>query len=433
MFADAIAAAAATCRTRCAPTRGWCSPRIRSRCGRRPRCGPDLYSRQVAYAARLVAAAAGYADYDQVWQSRSGPPQVPWLEPDVADHLTTLAERAPRPSSSVRSGSSPTTSRWCGISTTSCASRPRHAGIAFARAATPNADRRFARLAVDLIDELRDGREPARVVGAGCRCRAARLQRSTASLCTPDCGPSLARPGRLQDRADRGHPRRAHHRWRAAAAHRWRSAPPTTLCSPIGISPALTVMIASTCAAFSSTRKRARRRVVGNPVLPGGFQHLLDEPARIVDVRRRAARPAARRARRRPTAPPSAARTRPRRGRGVRRPALPGSEYTVHDSAGQLGRPRIRHRRRRRRTRSRGPGRPLVAGGSPVTMIASPAVRASRWNWVPAASPRTSPGTGSTTAIAGAAAGDGPAAVRSVCSSDTAPAVGRHPATAGRC
>ncbi len=31
-------------------------------------------------------------DYDQVWQSRSGPPQVPWLEPDVADHLTTLAE-----------------------------------------------------------------------------------------------------------------------------------------------------------------------------------------------------------------------------------------------------------------------------------------------------------------------------------------------------
>src|SRR5262249_54057161 len=35
--------------------------------------GPNLYSRQVAYAARLVAAAAGYADYDVVWQSRSGP------------------------------------------------------------------------------------------------------------------------------------------------------------------------------------------------------------------------------------------------------------------------------------------------------------------------------------------------------------------------
>ena len=36
-------------------------------------------------------------------------------------------------------------------------------GIAFARASTPNADRRFARLAVDLVDELRYGREPVRV------------------------------------------------------------------------------------------------------------------------------------------------------------------------------------------------------------------------------------------------------------------------------
>ncbi len=58
----------------------------------RSRCGPDLYSRQVGYASRLVATAAGYDDYDQVWQSRSGPPQVPWLEPDIADHLTTLAQ-----------------------------------------------------------------------------------------------------------------------------------------------------------------------------------------------------------------------------------------------------------------------------------------------------------------------------------------------------
>src|SRR6478672_825894 len=58
----------------------------------RSRCGTDLYARQVAYASRLVAVAAGYDDYDQVWQSRSGPSQVPWLEPDVADHLTALGE-----------------------------------------------------------------------------------------------------------------------------------------------------------------------------------------------------------------------------------------------------------------------------------------------------------------------------------------------------
>ena len=39
------------------------------------------------------------------------------------------------------------------------------AGIAFARASTPNADRRFARLAADLIDELRYGKPPDRVTG----------------------------------------------------------------------------------------------------------------------------------------------------------------------------------------------------------------------------------------------------------------------------
>ena len=57
---------------------------------RRPAAARKLYSRQVRYAAGLVAAAAGYADYDLAWQSRSGPPQVPWLEPDVADHVAAL-------------------------------------------------------------------------------------------------------------------------------------------------------------------------------------------------------------------------------------------------------------------------------------------------------------------------------------------------------
>ena len=53
-------------------------------------------------------------------------------------------------------------------------------------------------------------------------------------------------------------------------------------------------------------------------------------------------------------------------------------------------------------------------------MIASPVVTASRWNCVPAGSPRTSPGTGSATPNAGDEP-TGPAAVRTVCSSETAP------------
>jgi ferrochelatase len=81
----------------------------------RSRCGPDLYSRQVAHSSRLVATAAGYDDYDQVWQSRSGPPQVPWLEPDVADHLTALAEGGTKAVIVLPDRlPSPITSRSCG-------------------------------------------------------------------------------------------------------------------------------------------------------------------------------------------------------------------------------------------------------------------------------------------------------------------------------
>lgn len=52
----------------------------------------NLYSRQVAEASRLIAAEAGVTDYDVVWQSRSGSPKTPWLEPDVVDHTEELAQ-----------------------------------------------------------------------------------------------------------------------------------------------------------------------------------------------------------------------------------------------------------------------------------------------------------------------------------------------------
>src|SRR5699024_5883111 len=52
---------------------------------------PHLYSRQVAEASRLIAEAAGVDGYDVVWQSRSGDPRTPWLEPDIVDHTTAIA------------------------------------------------------------------------------------------------------------------------------------------------------------------------------------------------------------------------------------------------------------------------------------------------------------------------------------------------------
>ena len=51
------------------------------------------YADQLGEASRLVAEAVGVGDWALVYQSRSGPPQVPWLEPDVLDHLRGLRER----------------------------------------------------------------------------------------------------------------------------------------------------------------------------------------------------------------------------------------------------------------------------------------------------------------------------------------------------
>jgi ferrochelatase len=138
------------------------------------RVGPRLYSRQVAFATRLVAAAAGYHDYDQVWQSRSGPPRVPWLEPDVGDHLSALAERGTRAVIVCPIGFVADHIEVVWDLDHELRSQAEDAGIAFARARTPNADPRFARLAADLIDELRFDTEPARLAGPdpvpGCGC-----------------------------------------------------------------------------------------------------------------------------------------------------------------------------------------------------------------------------------------------------------------------
>ena len=51
------------------------------------------YEDQLRESARLVAEAVGVTDTALVYQSRSGPPQVPWLEPDILDHLRAVAAR----------------------------------------------------------------------------------------------------------------------------------------------------------------------------------------------------------------------------------------------------------------------------------------------------------------------------------------------------
>jgi ferrochelatase len=51
------------------------------------------YEAQLAESARLVADAVGVAEWEVVFQSRSGSGHIPWLEPDICDHLRELSAR----------------------------------------------------------------------------------------------------------------------------------------------------------------------------------------------------------------------------------------------------------------------------------------------------------------------------------------------------
>jgi ferrochelatase len=50
------------------------------------------YVKQLKEAAKLVATAVGSENWELVFQSRSGPPQQPWLEPDVCHRIEQLAD-----------------------------------------------------------------------------------------------------------------------------------------------------------------------------------------------------------------------------------------------------------------------------------------------------------------------------------------------------
>src|SRR5215208_2673015 len=50
----------------------------------------SAYERQLREVSQLVSGLAGATRYRLAWQSRSGPPHVPWLEPDILDELDRL-------------------------------------------------------------------------------------------------------------------------------------------------------------------------------------------------------------------------------------------------------------------------------------------------------------------------------------------------------
>jgi ferrochelatase len=123
------------------------------------------YTAQLSETAALVhARAAADLPWDLVWQSRSGPPQVPWLEPDINDHLTDLASQGVTDVvvSPIGFVSDHLEVLW--DLDNEAAETAEKLGLGYARAATPGVDPRFVTMVRELVQERTD-RTPLKRLG----------------------------------------------------------------------------------------------------------------------------------------------------------------------------------------------------------------------------------------------------------------------------
>ncbi len=124
------------------------------------------YVRQHREVARLVAQqvakrTGSIRQWDLVYQSRSGPPHVPWLEPDIENHLGSLHAAGVRAVVVVPIGFVSDHMEIVWDLDTQAAARAAALGMSMTRARTPGDDPRFVSMVADLLTERIDGVEPA--------------------------------------------------------------------------------------------------------------------------------------------------------------------------------------------------------------------------------------------------------------------------------
>jgi ferrochelatase len=122
------------------------------------------YTAQLQETAALVhRLAAPDLRWDLVWQSRSGPPRVPWLEPDVNDHLAKLAGDGVTDVvvSPIGFVSDHLEVLW--DLDNEARATAQELGLGYARAATPGTDPRFVDMIRSLVRERTVGEPQARL------------------------------------------------------------------------------------------------------------------------------------------------------------------------------------------------------------------------------------------------------------------------------
>jgi ferrochelatase len=154
------------------------------------------YAAELREAARLISerVRGGSLPFDLVFQSRSGPPSVPWLEPDVNDHLAALAKGTLANGEPLREGP-PSAVVVVPVGFVSdhmevvhdldveAAQTAASLGLPFARAKAPGPTPRFAQMVRELVAERVSGAEPLALGSFGPRAYPA----GGAGSCPPDC------------------------------------------------------------------------------------------------------------------------------------------------------------------------------------------------------------------------------------------------------
>jgi ferrochelatase len=128
--------------------------------------GPEggLYVAQLRAASALVADRCGVTEWDLAFCSRSGSPQTPWLEPDIRDHLVSLARAGVQDVVVVPVGfvSDHMEVRW-DLDIEAAAVAAEH-GLGFVRVASAGSDPRFAAMVRELVQERLDPAQPRRTL-----------------------------------------------------------------------------------------------------------------------------------------------------------------------------------------------------------------------------------------------------------------------------
>lgn len=150
--------------------------------------GGGAYASQLAEASRIVAEGASVPAerWQLVFQSRSGPPAIPWLEPDIGDHLEALHGRGVREVVMVPIGF--TSDHIEVLYDLDVQARERAAtlaGMRVERAATVGTDPRFVTMVRELILERTTPSAPRVALG---------LQGPSHDVCPGTCCPPPVRP-----------------------------------------------------------------------------------------------------------------------------------------------------------------------------------------------------------------------------------------------